>query len=99
MITRSPSQSPKTDEEPLATLASCRDRQPPTPLWCEGLSVSPPSAKDLSPIPKAPKAQCASLGCDLIRSSNCHPDLTPEQPTLRSSPAPRSEWNKISGQN
>ena len=28
----------------------------------------------LSPIPKAPKAQCASLGCDLIRSSNCHPD-------------------------
>jgi len=56
--------------------------------------VSPPSAKDLSPIPKAPKAQCASLGCDLIRCSNSHPDLTPGTTDAQIEPGPqkRVDW-------
>src|SRR3569833_388898 len=56
-------------------------------LWCEGLSVNPPSARALSPIPKAPKAQRASLGCDLIRSSYRHPDLTPGTPGAHIEPS------------
>lgn len=50
-----------------------------------------------SPIPKAPKAQCASLGCDLIRSSNCHPDLTPGTTDAQIEPGPQKRVDHCCG--
>jgi hypothetical protein len=54
-------------------------------------------AHSKSPIPKAPKAQCASLGCDLIRSSNCHPDLTPGTTDAQIEPGPQKRVDHCCG--
>ena len=73
---------------------TCRDRSlkqssPAIPLhlWCGGLSVSLSPGQSLGSIPKAPKAQCASLGCDLIRISNCHAVHAPRTTDAQTEPS------------
>src|SRR6185295_17505958 len=39
--------------------------------------------------PQGSEGASASLGCDLIRSSNCHPDLTPGTTDAQIEPGPQ----------
>ena len=83
---------------------TCRDRslKQSSPamllhLWCEGPSVNPSPGQSLSSIPKAPKAQCASLGCDLIRISNWHAVHAPRTTDAHTEPSRQKRVDRTVG--